>query len=443
MRYEDIIKRGLELGLEEIELYAQNSEGNTVKLFNGELSNYNSSITFGMSIRGLYNGKMGYVYTETTEEDAIEKLLHQLIENTKSLTSEEEEHVYPGGAEYQECEEMKADYREHSLSEKVELLQGLSAEAKAKDPRIVQVGYCQYVENSGKVRIMNSKGLDLERTSAYMATVLGVVATDGKATTVGFAQDINNTFKNIEKERLIKESTESALGSLGADKVESGQYPVVFNRDVATDLISAFASVFAGESALRKVSILVDKVGTKVFGENINIIDDPFCPNAIIKSPFDDEGVPCYTKHVVENGVFKGFLHSLKTARAFNTNPTGNGFKPGVAGTVSTMPTNLYLEPGKLSEDEIIETVEKGIYVTEVNGLHAGLNPISGAFNVQASGYMIENGKKTKPVTLFVISGNYYEMMNNVEHIGSNLSERFVNVAAPSIKVGSLMVSGK
>ena len=69
MRYEDIIKRGLELGLEEIELYAQNSEGNTVKLFNGELSNYNSSITFGMSIRGLYNGKMGYVYTETVEED--------------------------------------------------------------------------------------------------------------------------------------------------------------------------------------------------------------------------------------------------------------------------------------------------------------------------------------------------------------------------------------
>ena len=443
MRYEDIIKRGLELGLEEIELYAQNSEGNTVKLFNGELSNYNSSITFGMSIRGLYNGKMGYVYTETVEEAAIEELLHQLIENAKSLTSDEVEHVYPGGSKYQDVEELKADYHEHSLTEKVDLLKELSANAKAKDPRIVQVGYCQYVENSGKVRIMNSKGLNLERNSSYMAAVLGVVATDGKQTTMGFAQDINTKFAEIEKERLVKESSESALGSLGAGSVESGQYPVVFNRDVTTDLIQAFASVFAGESALRKVSILVDKIGEKVFGDNINIIDDPFYKNAIIKSPFDDEGVPCYAKHVVENGVFKGFLHSLKTAKFFNTEPTGNGFKPGVAGSITTMPTNLYLEPGKLSEDEIIATVEKGIYVTEVNGLHAGLNPISGAFNVQASGYMIENGKKTNPITLFVISGNFYEMMNDVEHIGSNLSERFVSVAAPTIKVNKLMVSGK
>ena len=443
MRYEDIIKRGLELGFEEIELYSQNSEGNTVKLFNGELSNYNSSITFGMSIRGLYNGKMSYVYTETLEDSAIESLLQQLMENAKSLTSDEVEHVYPGGAKYQEVEELKADYHNYSLTDKVDLLKEISSSAKATDPRIVQVGYCQYVENEGKVRIMNSKGLNLERNTSYMVAVLGVVATDGKATTMGFAQDINTKFNEIERPRLIKESTESALGSLGAGSVESGQYPVVFCRDVSTDLLQAFASVFAGEAAIKKISILVDKVGTKVFGDNINIIDDPFFSNAIIKSPFDDEGVPCFTKHVVENGVFKGFLHSLKTARHFNVEPTGNGFKPGVAGAITTSPTNLYLQPGTLSEDEIIATVEKGIYVTDVSGLHAGLNPISGAFNVQASGYMIENGKKTKPITLFVISGNFYEMMNDVEAIGSNLSQRFVGVAAPSIKVSKLMVSGK
>ena len=443
MTYQDIIKKGLELGLEEIELYSQNSEGNTVKLFNGELANYNSNNTFGMSIRGLYNGKMAYVYTETLEEEAIDELLKQLIENAKSLNSDEEEHVYAGGAEYTHVDELVADYKEHGLTEKVDLLKEIEGNIKAKDPRIVQVGYCQYVENSSCVKIVNSKGLDLERKSSYMVAVLGAVASDGTNTTMGFAQDINVKFNEIEKERLVNEASEAALGSLGAGRVESGEYPVVFNRDVATDIIQAFSSIFSGEAALRKVSILVDKIGTKVFGENINIIDDPFCKDAIIKTPFDDEGVPCFTKHVVENGVFKGFLHSLKTARYFNQEATGNGFKQGVAGSVSTSPTNMYLVPGEKSEDEIIATIEKGIYVTEVGGLHAGLNPISGAFNVQATGYMIENGKKTSPVTLFVVSGNFFEMMNDIEYIANNLSKRFVGVAAPSFKVRKLMVSGK
>lgn len=443
MRYEDIIKKGLELGLEEIELYSQNSEGNTVKLFNGELANYNSSNTFGMSIRGLYNGKMAYVYTETLEENEIEAILKQLIENAKTLTSEEVEHVYGEKGEYVEVEELKADYAEHDLTEKVDLLKEIESAIKAKDPRIVQVGYCQYIENSSKVRIVNSKGLNLERNSSYMVAVLGAVASDGKNTTMGFAQDINTKFNAIEKERLVKEASEMALGSLGAGRVDSGEYPVVFSRDVATDIISAFTSIFAGEAALRKVSILVDKVGEKVFGDNINIVDDPFCKDAIIKIPFDDEGVPCYTKHVVENGVFKGFLHSLKTAKFFNTNPTGNGFKQGVAGSVTTSPTNMYLVPGEKTEDEIIATIEKGIYITEVSGLHAGLNPISGAFNVQSTGYLIENGKKTSPVTLFVVSGNFFEMLNDVEYIANNLSDRFVGVASPAFKVRKLMVSGK
>ena len=96
MTYNEIIDLGLKLGLEEIELYSENVEGNTVKVFNGELSNYNSSTTFGMSIRGKYNNKMCYVYTETLEKGEIETLLKTLIENAKSLTSTETEFLYEG-----------------------------------------------------------------------------------------------------------------------------------------------------------------------------------------------------------------------------------------------------------------------------------------------------------------------------------------------------------
>jgi PmbA protein len=163
---------------------------------------------------------------------------------------------------------------------------------------------------------------------------------------------------------------------------------------------------------------------------------------ALVKNSFDDEGVPCVTKNVVENGVFKGFMHTLKSANALGSKPTGNGFKAG-GGAISSQPTNLYLQEGELTKDEIIATVEDGIYLTDVGGLHAGLNPISGDFNVQGTGFVIKNGKIDRPITLFVVSGNFYEMMNNVELIGNDIEKRFVGVACPTLKIKSLAISGK
>ena len=115
----------------------------------------------------------------------------------------------------------------------------------------------------------------------------------------------------------------------------------------------------------------------------------------------------------------------------------------GTAGAVATRPTNMFIKEGKLSKDEIIATIEDGIFITQVNGLHAGLNPISGDFNVQSSGFLIKNGKLDAPVTLFVTSGNFFEMMNNVEEIGNDIEKRFTGVSAPTLKIKSLAISGK
>ena len=134
---------------------------------------------------------------------------------------------------------------------------------------------------------------------------------------------------------------EDATGTLGAGSIETGTYPVVFRRSVATELLQAFVSLFSGESAKKNLTLLKGKEGTKVFGDNITIYDDPFVENAIVKIPCDDEGVPCHTKTLVENGVFKMFLHNLATADYFQTASTGNGFKSSVASSVRVGPTNL------------------------------------------------------------------------------------------------------
>ena len=122
MQYREIIEKGLSLGIEELEVYATTKETNTLKVFNGQVETYNLSNLFSVSIRGLYQGKMGYVSTETVDEESIEELLKLLIENAKVLTSSEKDFIYDGSGKYLEDDEVVADYKEHSFEEKVKML---------------------------------------------------------------------------------------------------------------------------------------------------------------------------------------------------------------------------------------------------------------------------------------------------------------------------------
>ena len=145
---------------------------------------------------------------------------------------------------------------------------------------------------------------------------------------------------------------------------------------------------------------------------------------------------------VIENGVLKTYLHNLKTASMMNTSSTGNGFKSSVSSSVGIQPCNLYLKPGNISFEEMLKKVNDGVYITNVTGLHAGLNPISGEFNLQSSGYMIENGEITRPVTLIILSGKLDEMLNKVTYIANDFEFKS-NVGTSSIAVESLAISGK
>lgn len=440
MNYQNIIEKGLSLGLTEIELYESSSVSNKITLFQGKVNTYTLNNTKSLSMRGKYNGQMGYASTESFDEEGINQCLETLIQNAKYLSSTDVDYMFDGNAEYVKVENPVADYEEVSFEEKVNFLSKLESRLVNFDKRIVNVELT-YMERASKTRLINSHGINLAKEYSYMVFYAEALAVDGDQSAAKFEADVNTKFSELDADKVFNKLTENVINSLGAGFVQSGKYPVVLSRDVASSIVSAFSSVFSGESAMRKMSILVDKVNQQVFGENITIINDPFTDKALFKESFDDEGVPCQTIEVVKNGVFTGFFHNLRSANFFKQAPTGNGFRHGASTSVS--PVNLHVQEGNQTEDEIIATIENGIYITEVSGLHAGLNPISGNFNVQSSGYLIENGKKTKPVTLFVLSSNFYEMLNNVEAIANNTEPNFNGIASPSLKIKEVQISGK
>lgn len=441
MTYQEIISLSLNKGISEVEIYASKSIDKTLKVFNGSLESYNSKDLFQINIRGIVNGKMGYASCESLDEAAVNIALDKLIENANLITTGEEEIIFGEKVNYEQVEPVKSDADKYSLQEKINLLIDLEKKTLALDSRIKKIGYCQYVETQRIVNIINSKGVDLVRNYSFITLVCGALGEQDGLTNVGYAHQIEVNFKALDVDKLAKETCEKCVSGLGAGSVATNGYPVVFDSEVATDILEAFQSVFSGFAAMKNMTMLNGKKGEKVFGENITLIDDPFCDNAVIKVAFDDEAVPCTKRNIVENGVFTGFIHSLKTAKFFNENYTGNGFRRG--NQIVPMPTNLVLVPGVYSKEQLFEGVSEGVYITSVGGLHAGLNVVAGTFNLQSSGYMIRDGKLAEPVTLFVVSGNFYEMMNNVEKIGNDAPLKNTGVSCPSLKVNGLMISGK
>ena len=440
MNYQAIIEKGLSLGLTEIELFESSSISNQITYFQNQVNTYTLSNTKTLSMRGKYNGQMGYASTEDFSDEGINQCLNCVLLNAKYLSSTDADFMFEGGATYQEVTNQKADFEDVSFDEKVAFLKNLEQRLINFDKRVVNVEL-DFLEKASKQRIINSYGIDLEKEYSYMIFYAQVVAADGQNTAAKFEAGVGTKFKELDADEVYNKITKSVIDSLGAGFVETGKYPVVLSRDVASSIISAFSRVFSGEAAMRKLSILTDKVNTLVFGENITIINDPFTDMALFKESFDDEGVPCQTIEVVKDGVFTGFLHNLRSAKFFNQAPTGNGFRRGAS--TSASPINLHVKEGNYSEEDMIKSIEKGLLITDVQGLHAGLNPISGNFNVQSTGFVIENGKLSRPVTLFVLSSNFFEMLNMVEMIGNNTEPNFNGVASPSLKIKEVQISGK
>ncbi|MBQ7656835.1 MAG: TldD/PmbA family protein, partial [Clostridia bacterium] len=166
-------------------------------------------------------------------------------------------------------------------------------------------------------------------------------------------------------------------------------------------------------------------------------------PGGLASQPFDAVGVAARTNAVIENGKLTTLLHNLKTARKAGVKTTGNAANPDYAGAVNVSPSNFFLAPGKKTLKELMQDMGDGLVITEVSGLHAGANPISGDFSLIAQGYTVKDGKKDKPVEQITVAGNFYQLLKNIRAVGSDLTFPGSSIGSPSVDVGEIAVAGK
>jgi PmbA protein len=239
-------------------------------------------------------------------------------------------------------------------------------------------------------------------------------------------------------EQIGRSAGERAVARLNPRKVATKRVPVVFDRRIAGGLIGHLAGAINGAAVARKTSFLRDKLGERLFKPGIRIIDDPLRKRGQRSRPFDGEGVKAHAQAIVDDGVLKTWLLDSATARELNLVTTGHAQR-GVSSPPSPGPTNLHIEAGQRSPDELIADISDGFYVTELIGM--GVNPVTGDYSRGASGFWIENGRRSYPVSEVTIAGNLISIFGALEP-ANDLEFRY-GTNAPTVRIEGLTVAGR
>ncbi len=439
-----VIAACADAGITEYELYYQAGESVSVDTFRHSINEFSSSTSGGVCFRCIVGGKMGYASTEDLSAEQAKLIVAKAADSASVLEAEEEVFLGEGGQEYEPLN--VTPYELPATEALIETVLATTEKLYAADPAVIDGCQTQGIAMRDEVAICNSKGLDLYHSSNACGLIVVGVVTNG--------QEMSNDFRiklgkldEIDTDALVKKAVDGAKIKLGGEVAPTGQYPVVFNTDAMCSLLQVYSSIFSSEAAQKGLSQLAGKEGEVIAAPIVTLVDDPFHAENPEPINFDAEGSPTHKKNVIEGGKLNTLLYNLKTAAVAGKKTTGNASKAGYDAAVAVRPFTMYLENGDISEDELLSLAGEGVYITDLNGLHAGANPISGDFSLQSAGFMIRGGKKAEYVKSFTVAGNFYELLKNIKALANNchlpMAMGMTAFGSPAVLVEGLSIAGK
>ena len=437
-----LLQKGLEAGFEECEIYYSEGESLSIGVYEGEVEKYSLDKSFGLSFRGKLNGKIGYSYTEIMDFDALNMLIKNAKESATYIETDDVQFIYEGDKTYSKVDSYSEKLENIDASKMIQLCLDIEKETKSYE-KVVNISGCKISYSSSNHGIYNTKGLELiNKSNLLMAYVVPVVE-ENKEKQDGIGYVIAKSLDEVVPSEIAKQGVNEALAKLNGKSILSGTYKTIIYNEAMVSLLSTFADIFSADTAQKGLSLLKGKEGKEIASNIVTIVDDPLLENGLASTSFDDEGVATFKKEIVSNGVLTTLLHNLKTAHKAKVKTTGNGFKASYASQVGIEPSNLYIEKGEKSLEELMKVIGEGVMITDLAGLHSGANSITGDFSLAAKGFYIKDGVKTFPIEQITVAGNYFELLKDIEVIGNDLKFPMSNVGSPSVIVKNISVAGK
>ena len=431
---EAVARAAAEYGVQDYEISLSARESAGAEALKDEISSVTYSNSGTMKVRCVKDGRSGYATSDLIDPAAAAELVATACANAGVIDDADTLGLFPGSESYRSTDDRAADLP--ATDEMKEQAMELQRRTYAASDKVVDGTQCAVQGMRFTSAMMNSAGLDLDYGCSIVFRVVSAGVKDGEDA----ADDYRVVRTDAEDpQTTVDKTVTGALSKLGAEPVDSGKYNIIIASGALRDLLETYADVFSARSAYLKTSLLAGKEGQEVASPLVTLVDDPFYPGKFLHCPFDGEGVAVYAKNVIEKGQLNTLLYNRMYAKLMDRQTTGNA-----ADAKFIEPKGLYFAPGELTAEQLLAKLGSGLYITALNGLHAGANVQSGDFSLQAEGYLVEGGKKTRPVKNITIADNFFQMLKKVDAISDKVEFGAVSdFGAPEILFTQVSVSGK
>ena len=441
---QNIVRRAMSGGATAAECVVREGDEFSTLVRLGQVETLKESGSRSIGMRVFFGQRAASTYSSDFSRDGLDRMVKSALELAK-ITSEDPFGGIPEptqlGSLSGDLDLYHTDVYSMPGADRIDYARRAEKAALDADPRIKNSEGGSFDAATGHKVLANSHGFVGEYRRSYCSVAAVPIAqTEDGAMQRDYWYSVARTLTKLDApEKVGKIAAERTLRRLGARKAKTAQVPIIFDPMVSSSILEHIFEGINGDSVYRGASFLAGKLGQKIAGDNVNIIDDGTIPGGFGTSPFDGEGVPTRRTVVVGNGVLQSYLLNTYTAKKLGMQTTGNASR-GLAGTPGIGPGNYFLQPGTKTPKELIAGVKEGLYVTEFLG--SGANLVTGDYSRGASGMWISGGELAYPVEEITVAGNLKEIFFNISEIANDLEFRGA-VAAPTLRVDGLTVGGE
>ena len=440
----DVVGRAISGGATAVEAVVRERDEFSTLVRLGQVETLKESGSKSVGVRVFFGKRAASTYSSDFSVAAIERMVRSALELAK-VTSEDPLGGIPDASELGSLAGDLDLYHEDVYSlpgpGRIDYARRTEKAALDFDPRIKNSEGGSFDAATGHKVLANSHGFVGEYRRSYCSVAAVPIAqSENGAMQRDYWFSVARSMSRLEPaEQVGRIAAQRTIRRLGARKVKTAHVPIVFDPMVANSILEHIFEGVNGDSVYRGASFLAGKLGHKIAGDNVTVIDDGTIPGGFGTSPFDGEGVPTRRTLVIENGTLKSYLLNTYTAKKLGLQTTANASR-GLAGTPGIGPGNYFLQPGTKTPQQIIAGIQDGLYVTEFLG--HGVNLVTGDYSRGASGLWISGGELAFPVEEITVAGNLKDMFFNISEIGNDLEFRGA-VACPTIRIDGLTIGGE
>jgi PmbA protein len=421
---------------EQIQAHVSRGRETDIRVYQGNVEHFVSAQSQGVSVLVIIDGRTGTSHAGRLDEESWREALAEARENALLGSVDEWAGLAePDGVPIKKQQLWNDELDSFEVARKIDIAKELEQLAVTSDAR-VRIDDANYADGAQEEAFATTKGIRSSGRSNSCYASVSVLADDNGETQTGWSYALGDNPAQFDLVKAGAQAATRAVGLLGAVKPPSKRTTLVLHPMGTAQYLGIPGTTLNGERVLKGRSLFANRLGEEVASPLITLIDDPTDSRAYTACEIDSEGLAARRNVLIENGVLKMYVHSSYSARRAGTASTGNAVGSGV-GCLA-----LQLNPGTKTQEELIADIEEGVLIQSVQGLHSGVNPISGDFSTGASGLMIRNGKTAEPVREFTIASTLQRMLLDVVAVGADVDWLPMRAAGLTLVINDVTMSG-